>query len=145
MNSHKLRIHWKAEDVNHQSNPGISESTPPVLLWLMLIPLATNWHLWGNPPKPSSLHHSSNAHTHTYTPRKWIDLIHWAWGATLKGLSLYPWQTVKKRVVSISENHALVWLALWGSKWSFDKAFNGWQCSMWIRTFALYQRSSPNL
>lgn len=44
-------------------------------------------------------------------------------GLTLKGLSLSSWQVVKKGVVSISENHALVWLALLGTRGSFDKAF----------------------
>lgn len=74
-----------------------------------------------------------------YTPRKWTDLIHRAWGATLKGFSLHPWQIVKKQVVSISENHALVCLPLLGTVWSFDKVFNGWKCSIKIRTFTLYR------
>ena len=38
MDSHKLGILSKPKNVNHKSNVGIYESTPPVLLWLMLIP-----------------------------------------------------------------------------------------------------------
>lgn len=49
-------------------------------------------------------------------------------------------------MVSVSENHALVWLDLLGIKWSFDKAFfNGEGCSVWIRTFALDRSSFLNL
>lgn len=116
MDSHNLRIHWNAEDLNHKSNPGISESTPPVLLWLMLMPLVTNWHLWGNPPTHTPPFITPHMHTYSVHTQE-MDWPHSQGlrGYTLKGLSLFFWQIVKKQVFSISENHALVWIPLLGS------------------------------
>lgn len=45
----------------------------------MIITLAANWHLGGNPPTDIPfLHHFLQVHI--YTPGKWTDLIHGAWG-----------------------------------------------------------------
>lgn len=136
MDSHKLRIHWKAKDGRDKSEPGMVETPPPALWWLMLIPLAANWHLWGNPPTstppsiivltPGLSPFPSLKYTHTHAVcthlRNGLTSFRLGRGATLK-VSLSPWQIVKKRVVS--ENCALLWLALWGTGWTFDKAFNG--------------------
>lgn len=101
MDSHKLRIHWKAKDGRDKSEPGMVETPPPALWWLMLIPLAANWHLWGNPPTstppsiivltPGLSPFPSLTYTHTcsmYTPKKWIDLIQTWEGGYIKGLAL---------------------------------------------------------
>lgn len=126
----------------------LSEALPkalPVLLWLMLIPLAANWHLQGNPPicTPPSV----APHVHTY--RIHTSEMDWphsqGLGGYIKGsltLSLadcqeaggqYKWESCPTLAISV------------GNQVVFDKVFNGWECSMWIRTFALYGSSSLNL
>lgn len=146
MDSHKLRIHWwNAGDATRKSIKGITKSTPPVLLWLMLIPLAANWHLQGNPPictPPSVAPHVRTYRMHTSE----MDWPHsQGLGGYIKGsltLSLadcqeaggqYKWESCPTLAVSV------------GNQVVFDKVFNGWECSMWIRTFALYGSSSLNL
>lgn len=67
----------------------------------------------------------------------------------MKGLSPprpppHPRQIVRKRVVSGSENRALLRRSLLGTKRAFDKALNGSVRSAWTGTFAPAHGSSPN-
>lgn len=101
--------------------------------WILLqgtVSLLTNYHQWRNRLKPTLfLHHSAREHRCTAEKLDWPHLrglrgVRVCGGYTKGSLTLSG-RLSKKWVVSLSENHALVWLDLLGIKWSFDKTFNG--------------------